>query len=227
MNLYNHIAFLILSLGLLGCEKEQTSITPIQCEATIQDVDIVDTLFPSEYFPAYPDSYWKMNTVGGMAYEIKVLGWKTDTTYIPVSLEGCGTFKRQITVVPKLSAQIFGDIWGDKVAINPFDVKFGKQAVNLFNPVAGSDKIYPVGDNYYMYTESIVYYQYDSLQLDNIWYHDVLVTAIRYARDSHFGIYYPVNTSYYFSKHVGLIGLQHVSWGGSLITLDSCYIAPH
>lgn len=227
MNIYHHIAFLFLLLGLSACEKEQTSVTQIECEATFQDVTIVDTLYPSEYFPAYPDSYWKMNTIGGMIYETKVLGWKSDTTYIPVSLEGCGTFKRKVTVIPKLSTQIFGDIWGDKIAKNPFGEKYGKQTMNLFDPLADPDKIYPAGDDYYMYAESIVHHHYDSLQLDNVWYQDVLVTAIRYAKDSHFGIYYPSNTVYYFSKHIGLIGLQHVSWGGPLITLDSCYIAPH
>lgn len=223
---YLYVSLLFL-VSIVGCEKDQTTVTTVECEATFLDVTAVDTLFPSEYFPAYPDSYWKMNTVGGTVYETKVLGWKSDTTYIPVSLEGCGTFKRKITVIPKLSSQIFGDIWGDEIARNLFGVKYGKQTLNFFNPLAGPDKVYPVANDNYMYAEAIVHHHYDSLQLDNIWYYDVLVSAIRYAKDSHFGIYYPSNTSYYFSKHIGLIGLQHTSWGGSLVTLDSCYIAPH
>lgn len=67
MNKIRYIFLLIILLNVFGCKKKEDN-SPIVPDTTSHvqiDTTVIDTIFPGNYFPAYPGSHWTYLTSDG------------------------------------------------------------------------------------------------------------------------------------------------------------------
>lgn len=223
----NHFYLSTLAcLICLSCIKKKVEKTePINCEPTFVEQSSPDTLYPSDYMPAYPGSYWKLvqnNPTYPDTLTKNCTSWIKKSAFYPISLEGCGSFYSKSSWV----TDTYGvpQVWGEKMLFgfsNEYKIEipvFGTNSIDTTlypeYKTSGKDKIV-------IQSTSI-----PELTVNGTTYVDVKSVSYSFWSNGHFGFYPIGGTTYYFAKNVGLIRvydpfhyIQH--------DLIDYYIAPH
>jgi hypothetical protein len=212
------IIFLLL-LTLVSCKKDADEL---------YDELPTETIYPSEYFPAYPGSYWNyINSIGDtiqfntepeyfkhtFSYNIYSNSFQTAKAYVPI-WNGLSFFP--LYMESKLTYYVYGNM----VILGEYYDKAGK----LFTTNVGEKWIVvSPSHTFSSRIERRVEQKYSVLNIDGTDYNDVILVADYWLSSTSSD---SLVSEYYFAKNIGLIKsyrkLQHTA--DSSLKILSYYI---
>lgn len=232
MNFKNLTPLYLLITLIFGCTKETISHQQVTCEPTIVSIDYNDTIYPSEYFPAYPGSRWTLvfdYSTGQDTIKMECNGWKVGTAYAPISFNDCGSFYKYSAIIPQYSPGKFGfAIWGDSLIVNVPGEKYNAILMNFFTdqPNIIENEGYPNSSGNLRKVKVKRNGYYPSATVDGVNYNDVIIINYGLWENGHYGWFPLSNKNYYFAKGIGLIHISDLAYYKEYKLIDY-YVAPH
>lgn len=202
--LYIYIVFILIVLFYtFSCSKKKVEFPELE-----PPVKIVDTLFPLEYFPAYPGSYWTyFDSVSNTTITCKTDSvYKTDSYYD--AHDGAYTDEHY---VPYYCGY---PVYHYSFRVTPSSVKDSYFTTFLNNPLQlNSSWCESYASNPYTYCKKIVTMD-TTIVLNGISYYPTLI-AVRYAPGTSPEIHF---YKQYYTKDIGLI--KEIQYYGSNFTIN-------
>lgn len=210
-------------LFLHSCLKDK--VPSNECISTFIDINVEDTIFPKEYFPAKPGSYWVFDNGDSITSE----SWEKVTIYKPLGDSYCGFIERRTAVVPKIN-KYFDFVWGDQGVINITEDSLGNRIYPYFQDQVGAigiEKYYWDAIDEYVKFQVGVIDKFDSVKINSITYYDVIKVSSGIYKTGKYGDYCTHPIFYLFAKNIGIIQINRLPYQEDIYyNLVDYYLAP-
>lgn len=221
---------ILLCVLIASCKKEETPSEPIPCEPTITQVHSYDTIYPSEYFMAYPGSWWEYDN--GLIDSCRF--WQEVAVNSTTSSDGCLFVEEDMLVLPERLNFHQGHLHFDHT-VTTADELSASVYVPLYDSLSGwfwGDEVHG-GEGQFSYRieySAHMMSPLDSMEVGGTTYFDIIhVKYITYKHFFHLGSGPGTATERYFAKDVGLIKWVTMDNNGLVedVELVDYFIGPH
>lgn len=222
--------FIFLLTIILACKKKNIEVNEaIPCTPTLNPIPTADTIFPSDYMPAYPGSHWKLvfnYSSGSDTITVNANEWFEATSYFPTSLEGCGFFNTRTSYIPR----IYGApaVWGDQIltSFQSSNAPYKPMGITVFSTENIDTTLYLNFQNSGIKKRTITTHAQASLTVNNTTFQDIKIVNITDWNYGKYGDYIIGGATYYYAKDVGLIRIFQ-NYYQITYNLTDYFIAPH